>query len=90
MSECKEALMTSIKLGLAIAAALACAAPAMAQRHEPGTGPVAEACQKDIETLCLGKEHGQGAVRACLEDNKAKVSAACASALDSTGPGRRR
>lgn len=63
---------------------------ALAQRPEPGTGPVASACQQDIEKLCSGKEHGAGAVRDCLETNKSKVSAACAVALDSTGGGRGR
>lgn len=61
---------------------------AFAQRPDPGTGPVASACQQDIEKLCSGKEHGAGAVRDCLESNKAKVSAACATALNSTGRGR--
>ena len=62
---------------------------AFAQRPEPGTGPVAAACHQDIEKLCSGKEHGAGAVRDCLESNRAKVSAACAAALNSTGGGRR-
>ena len=76
-------------LGIAaITVSFAIAAPAMAQ-NPSGNGPVATACQQDIEKLCAGKEHGQGAVRACLESNKANVSAACANALDSTGPGRR-
>ncbi|MEQ1717896.1 MAG: cysteine rich repeat-containing protein [Hyphomicrobium sp.] len=51
-------------------------------------GPVATACKDDIPKLCAGKEHGQGEVRACLEANKDKVSAACKAALDSTGPGK--
>lgn len=50
-------------------------------------GPVATACKDDIPKLCVGKEHGQGEVRACLEANKDKVSAPCKAALDSTGPG---
>lgn len=70
-----------------VAATLALAAPAPAQ---PGAGPVAAACQQDIEKLCAKAEHGQGAVRACLETNKARVSAACTQALETTGPGRRR
>jgi hypothetical protein len=74
---------------MAITASFAIAAPALAQNSEPGKGPVAAACQQDIEKLCAGKEHGQGAVRACLESNKANVSAACANALEATGPGRR-
>jgi len=74
----------------ALAAGLALAAPAYAQRPEPGTGPVAAACQQDIEKLCANTTHERGAARDCLEKNKAKVSAACAKALDTTGGGRRR
>ena len=51
-------------------------------------GPVATACKDDILKYCAGKEHGQGEVRACLEANKDKVSAACKTALDTTGPGK--
>lgn len=64
--------------------ALAVVPPAMAQ----GTGPVAAACSAEIGKLCAGKEHGGGAVRRCLEENRDKLSAACKSALDTTGPGR--
>jgi hypothetical protein len=85
----KEFLVKLASIGFAIAAVLA-ATSAPAQRYEPGTGPVAEACQQDIETSCRGKEHGRGEIRACLEGSKAKVSAACAAALDSTGTGSRR
>lgn len=82
--------MKTFAIGLAVAVATMFATSAGAQRYEPGTGPVAEACQQDIEKLCADKEHGQGAIRSCLENNKAKVSTACAAALDSTGPGRKR
>jgi len=51
-------------------------------------GPVATACKDDIPKFCAGKEHGQGEIRACLEANKDKVSVACKTALDSTGPGK--
>lgn len=51
-------------------------------------GPVATACKDDIPKYCAGKEHGQGEVRACLVANKDKVSAACKTALDTTGPGQ--
>jgi hypothetical protein len=80
-------MMTKL-VSAALAVSFAIAAPALAQ-NPSGTGPVATTCQQDIEKFCAGKEHGQGAVRACLESNKANVSAACATALDSTGPGRR-
>lgn len=82
------------------AAALAFASAALAQGpglgmgqgprgSGPGTGPVAQHCQDDIEKLCEGLEHGGRAIRTCLEKNKSKLSSACKSALDSTGPGRR-
>jgi hypothetical protein len=51
-------------------------------------GPVATACKGDIATYCAGKGHGDREVRTCLEDNKGKVSAACKTALDTTGGGR--
>ncbi|MCB1510824.1 MAG: cysteine rich repeat-containing protein [Hyphomicrobiaceae bacterium] len=54
------------------------------------SGPVATACKADIAKLCAGKGHGQGQTRACLEANKSKVSAACKTALDSTGGGQGR
>lgn len=82
-----------MRISIFAAAALAiglAAAPASAQRPEPGTGPVAAACQQDIEKLCAGTTHERGAARDCLEKNKAKVSAACAQALNTTGGGRRR
>ena len=82
--------MRSIVLTIFVAGLSAGASTsAFAQRPEPGTGPVAAACQQDAEKFCAGKEHGAGAVRDCLESNKAKVSAACAAALNSTGGGRR-
>jgi hypothetical protein len=86
----KEDVMPRIFVRIAMAAsALAFAAPALAQNPSPGQGPVATACAQDIEKFCAGKEHGQGAVRACLESNKAKVSSSCATALETTGGGRR-
>jgi hypothetical protein len=67
----------------AAACTVALATTAMSQQ-----GPVATACKDDITKFCAGKEHGQGEVRACLESNKDKVSAACKTALDNTGPGK--
>lgn len=58
------------------------AAPALAQ------GPVAAACAAEIAKHCAGLEHGQGAVRQCLEANKDQASDACRNALDTTGPGK--
>ena len=51
------------------------------------SGPVARSCNADIAKLCAGKPH-DGSVRICLEQNYDKVSAACKTALDTTGGGR--
>jgi len=68
----------------ALVASAALATSAWAQQ-----GPVATACKDDIPKFCAGKEHGQGEVRACLEANKDKVSAACKASLETTGgPGK--
>lgn len=75
--------LKSIAATLPMLAALVAAASA-----QPGHGPVATACVDDIAQFCAGKEHGQGEVRACLEANKDKVSAACKTALETTGGGR--
>jgi hypothetical protein len=77
-------------IALAVVFGLVGATAVSAQRREPGTGPVAQFCQTDIEKLCPGATHGAGQARDCLEANKAKVSPDCAKALDSTGFGRRR
>lgn len=52
------------------------------------TGPVAQSCSGDIAKYCAGKAHGSGEIRNCLEENKAKLSAGCKIALDTTGGGR--
>lgn len=51
-------------------------------------GPVATACKDDIAKLCAGKSHENREVRTCLEANKSKVSAACKTALETTGGGK--
>ncbi|WP_072392671.1 cysteine rich repeat-containing protein [Hyphomicrobium sp. CS1GBMeth3] len=68
-------------------AAAACAA-ALVTTAIAQEGLVATACKDDISKFCAGKEHGRGDVRGCLESNKDKLSAACKTALDNTGPGR--
>jgi hypothetical protein len=70
----------------AAAALVLCAA--LATGVQAQKGPVATACKDEIPKLCAGKEHGHGEVRACLEANKDKVSAACKTALETTGGGR--
>jgi hypothetical protein len=85
---------TTMKIGaLALAAMMAVVGAAVAQAVGPGgqgagLGPVASACQTAIEQKCVGKEHGNRDIRACLEANRASLSAACKAALDNTGGGR--
>lgn len=55
---------------------------------QQGTGPVASACADDIAKLCAGKSHQNREARSCLEANKSKVSAACKTALETTGGGK--
>lgn len=74
---------TSIKM---IALAFATIATPMAAGAQGG--PVANACKDDIAKYCVGKKHGQGEVRVCLEANRDKVTAACKTTLDTTGPGK--
>lgn len=70
-------------------AALALAVAASIPVASAQTGPVATACKDDIAKLCAGKPH-DGKVRICLETNYDKVTAACKTALDTTGGGRGR
>lgn len=78
------------KLIALVSLAALVAVPAMAQRagRGPGQGPVMTQCKTDIAKYCAGKGHG-GATRSCLEAKKADVTAACRTALESTGGGRR-
>ena len=85
-------MMTST-IRIAFAAALTAAAlgSALAQApgKGPGQGPVITQCKDDIAKFCAGKAH-DGETRACLETKKAEVSAACKTALDTTGGGQGR
>ncbi len=86
--------MSTVSKSLVLIGALATMASVGTASAQPrgardGSGPVGVACQADIEQHCKGLSHGAGAVRSCLESNRAKVSKACAAALDNTGFGRR-
>lgn len=54
------------------------------------SGPVASNCTAEISKYCADKQHGAGAVRACLEADREHLSAQCMKALDTTGAGRGR
>lgn len=72
----KNLTMTAVALALSAGAAMA------------QSGPVSSACKDDLAKYCTGKSHQSREARSCLESNKDKVSAACKSALDSTGGGK--
>ncbi len=71
-----------------IAVAAASFATGAAAQRGTGSGPVAASCQDEIAKYCADKSHGNRAVRTCLEENKDKASAACRTALETTGGGR--
>jgi hypothetical protein len=81
----KNALIATLILGAA-----AFAAPGgTAQAQGWGRGPVASACAREINRHCSHLEHGRGAVRACLQAHRGKLSRSCRSALRRTGRGWR-
>lgn len=70
-----------------VSAIVATAALAQQPGRGPGQGPVVAQCQDDIAKFCAGKAH-EGETRACLTAKKAELSAACKTALETTGPGK--
>lgn len=74
-----------MKISTLVAAGLAASLLATAALAQ--SGPVATSCADDIAKLCANKPH-DGSVRVCLEQDYDKVSAACKTALDTTGGGR--
>ena len=56
-------------------------APARAADTPAANGPVAEACKKDVETLCPGVQPGEGRIAACMKDQRRKLSDGCKAAL---------
>ena len=79
------------KLAIVSCAAIAAVGSSFAQQpgKGPGQGPVITQCKDDIAKFCAGKSH-DGEVRTCLESKKAEVTAACKTALDTTGGGKGR
>jgi hypothetical protein len=79
--------MSKFIVSAAIAGAVLIASfPAHAQRA--GSGPVGQSCADDLAAYCAGVPHGAMRARNCLEENRARLSAACRRALDNTGGGR--
>ena len=91
----QEAMMRRSILILTVCGSAIMASASYAQMAGPrgqgmGTGPVATACKAEIADKCAGKQHGNRAVRTCLESNRSSLSEACKTALDTTGGGRSR
>ena len=68
--------------------AIADAASARGRGMGDGSGPVGAQCSREIGRYCSGMSHGGGAVRACLQNHRGKLSRTCKAALDGTGGGR--
>lgn len=79
----------AILAAITASAVLVTTASAQQPGRGPGQGPVITQCQDDIAKFCAGKSHN-GEVRTCLEAKKAEVTAACKTALDTTGGGQHR
>ena len=58
------------------------------QPAQPGPGSVREACEADISSLCAGQS-GREQIRACLKQNKAKLSPNCVQAIAARRAARR-
>lgn len=77
--------MTKLMVSVIVAIAAGCATGGIATAQQ---GPVAKACAVEMAELCAGKQHVRREMRNCLEANIQKVTPACRSALETTGPGK--
>ncbi|HEX3138991.1 MAG TPA: hypothetical protein VHQ87_02995 [Rhizobacter sp.] len=75
----QRTLGTLALLGLiASSSAFAADTPASA----PGQpGPLAQACKKDVETLCPGIQPGEDRIRQCMSKHRSKISPDCKKAM---------
>ena len=75
--------MKPITAFAALAFVIACSwAPARAaDTPAAAASAVAQACKKDMETLCPGVEPGDGRIAACMKENRRKLSDGCKAAL---------
>lgn len=78
----------TVSKAISICAAVALTAIASATVASAQSGPVGAACANELKQYCPGKAHGSGEGRMCLDANKAKASAACKRALETTGGGQ--
>lgn len=59
------------------------------ETNAPQRGAVREACKNDVATLCAGIQPGEGRIKACLRENKDKLSEGCRSAIATMMQARR-
>lgn len=71
-------------------ALLFCSTFAVTSAATAQTGMIMSQCRDDVERLCTEVTHIGGAVRLCLGQNRADVSAGCRAAMDAAGPGNGR
>lgn len=81
--------MTRIINTLFVGAFLAIIASSSVWAQGAGRGVIGTDCKADIQKYCSNVPHVAGAVPACLNNNRAKLSEACRKALANTGPGNR-
>lgn len=62
----------------------AAAAPALAQGHA-GTAQEQNACSRDASRLCRKDMGNDGAVQACLQAHRTKLSSSCRKVFESHG-----
>jgi hypothetical protein len=72
---------------LALALALLCAGQSsgVAQTGRQGTSQEQQACSRDASRFCRKQLGDDGAVQACLQQNRTKLSASCQKVFQSHG-----
>lgn len=80
--------MPNLRLAIIVLAAVSAIA-ATDTASVRGRGPVGVQCSGEIDRYCPALRHGAGAMRACLQNHRRRLSRSCKAALDYTGGGRR-
>ena len=68
-------------LALFSAVAMTPAFAADAPASSPGAKPDTSACRDDVARLCPGTQPGDGRIKACMKENRKKLSDACKAEL---------
>jgi hypothetical protein len=69
--------MTRLRIAIFAALLAAIALPAMAQDAVVRDFRIVRACAPDVISLCAGVLPGEGRIKACMKENKARLSADC-------------